>query len=112
MYEIIERCKDIFPCRFYKGRLQTNGFPFVVTKNYEDLFRLKQLCDEVRNFISLPYIAQTLKRDYHVTTIIKCEDKVCHRDTPTKIKYESGEIIYYGFTCPYMPKSNDLFVFH
>ena len=111
MHEIIERCFDIFPCKFYKGRLQMNGFPFVVTKNLDDLSKLKELCDEVRNNISLLSSTQDFKRDYHTTTIIKCENYICHKDTPTKIKYEiDSDKIYYGFTCPYMPKSNNLFV--
>ncbi len=106
MPEIIERCINIFPCRTYNGRQQTNGFPWIVTKSYEDLLNLKSLCDKVMEQVeSLGHS----KRDYHRAEMIPCPSTRCKKHTLTDIKSNLGKI-YYGFTSPYIPTDGDLYV--
>ncbi len=100
-----DRCNEIFPCRGFNNSLQVNGFAWIISKDLQNLEKIKEKCDEVYDIIKHQ---ENINRDYHKAAITKCKNSTYRINSEVDIQHD--EPVYYGFTSPYIPKTDEYYV--
>jgi hypothetical protein len=104
-----DHCHNIYPCRNYKGKIQENGFAWIISDNLSTLETIKEKCDQVYNKINR-HGENRITRDYEKSMIGQCSKNKCINNSFTGYIDDFNKDIYYGFTGPNIPKNSQFYI--